>query len=80
MLVVPTYLEKSAIHGFGVFAKDPISKGSVLWEYNPVFDITFSEVEFEKLPPSARAELEIHLYQPILTKCIRKYYCSITEI
>ena len=64
MLVVPTYLEKSAIHGFGVFAKDPIAKGSVLWAYNPVFDITFSEAEFDKLPASARAELEIHLYQP----------------
>ena len=57
MLVVPTYLEKSPIHGFGVFAKDPIAKGTVLWEFNPVFDIVFSEEVFEKLPPSARAEL-----------------------
>jgi SET domain-containing protein len=64
MLVVPTFLDKSPIHGFGVFAKDPIKKGTVLWAFNPKFDIVFSEAEFEALPASARAELEIHLYQP----------------
>ena len=64
MLIVPTYLEKSPIHGFGVFAKQFIPKGTKVWEFNPIFDIVLSEEEFESLPPSSRAEIEIHLYQP----------------
>lgn len=64
MIVVPTYLNKSEIHGFGVFAKEYIPKGSKVWEFNPTFDIRFTEEEFEALPPSTRQEVEIHLYQP----------------
>lgn len=64
MIIVPTYLSQSAIHGLGVFAREPISKGSKVWEYNPMFDLTFTEEQFEALPASVRAEVEIHLYQP----------------
>lgn len=64
MLIVPTYLDKSLIHGFGVFANAFIPKGAKVWEYNPIFDICITEEEFEKLPPSAKGEIEIHLYQP----------------
>lgn len=64
MIIVPTYLNKSEIHGFGVFAKDFIPEGSKVWEFNPTFDITFTEQQFEALPAATRAEIEIHLYQP----------------
>jgi SET domain-containing protein len=64
MIIVPTYLAQSPIHGFGVFAKKPIAKGAMVWEYNPLFDLTFSETEFETLPESVREEIEVHLYQP----------------
>lgn len=64
MIVVPTYLEQSRIHGFGVFAGDLIPKGSKVWEFNPVFDISFSEEEFDRLPDSVKKEIEVHLYQP----------------
>jgi SET domain-containing protein len=64
MIVVPTYLNKSEIHGFGVFAKEFIPKGSKVWEFNPTFDIRFTEEEFEALPSATRQEVEIHLYQP----------------
>jgi len=64
MIIVPTILNKSEIHGFGVFAKEFIPKGSKVWEFNPTFDIRFTEEEFEALPPSTRQEVEIHLYQP----------------
>ena len=64
MIIVPTYLEKSQVHGFGVFASEFIPKGAKVWEFNPIFDLTFSEEEFERLPPSVRQEIEIHLYQP----------------
>lgn len=64
MIIVPTYLEKSDIHGFGVFAKAFIPKGTKVWEFNPLFDIRFSQEQFDQLPEAARQEIEIHLYQP----------------
>ena len=64
MIIVPTYLEKSPVHGFGVFAKELIKKGSKVWEFNPIFDVRFTDAEFERMPPSVKAEIEHHLYQP----------------
>ena len=64
MIIVRTYLEKSPIHGLGVFAHEFIPKGAKVWEFNPVFDIKFSQEEFDKLPPVVQQEIEIHLYQP----------------
>ena len=63
MIIVPTYLANSAIHGLGVFSRGFIARGSKVWEFHPRFDITLSEEEFQQLPPSVREELEIHLYQ-----------------
>lgn len=64
MIIVPTYLEKSPVHGFGVFAKELIKKGTKVWEFNPIFDVRFTDAEFERLPPSVKTEIEHHLYQP----------------
>ncbi len=64
MIIVPTYLDKSPIQGFGVFASGFIPKGAKVWEFNSLFDICFTEEEFEKLPDSVKQEIEIHLYQP----------------
>ena len=64
MLIVPTYLDKSEIHGFGVYAKTFIPKGTKVWSFHPVFDIRISPDEFAKLPPSSQAEIEIHMYEP----------------
>ncbi|MGC4020332.1 MAG: SET domain-containing protein-lysine N-methyltransferase [Muricomes sp.] len=64
MMLVPTYLEKSAIHGFGVFAKEPIPQGARVWEFHPKLDIKFSPEEFDALPPSVKEELEHHMYEP----------------
>jgi SET domain-containing protein len=64
LLVVRTYLEKSSIHGFGVFSRESVSKGARVWEFNEKLDIKFSPEEFEKLPSSVREELEWHMYEP----------------
>ena len=64
LIIVRTYLEKSPIHGFGVFAAEPVAKGAVVWEFHPVFDIRITEEEFEKLPDASRREIEPHCYQP----------------
>lgn len=64
MIIVPTFLDKSGIHGLGVFAKDFIPVGAKIWEFNPVFDIRLTEEEFEQLPAPVKREIEVHLYQP----------------
>jgi SET domain-containing protein len=38
MLSVPVEIQKSAIHGFGVFAKTDIHKGQVIWQFTPGLD------------------------------------------
>ena len=42
MLVVKTYINKSKIHGFGLFAGENIKKGTVIWKFNPVIDRKFN--------------------------------------
>lgn len=64
MLVVRTYLEKSGIHGFGIFARESISRGTRVWEFHEKLDIRFSPEEFEKLPASVKEEIEWHMYEP----------------
>ncbi len=64
MLLVRTFLEKSPIHGFGVFAREAIAAGTKVWEFHAKLDIKFTPEEFAALPESAREELEWHMYEP----------------
>lgn len=35
MILVPTYIATSAIHGIGLFAAAPISRGTKIWQHIP---------------------------------------------
>jgi len=50
MLLVPTYLEKSQIHGFGVFAAEFIPKGTKVWKFQAGFDTLIPEPCMRDLP------------------------------
>ncbi len=39
MLLVKTYLDRSAIHGIGLFAGERIRKGTVIWRRSPEIDL-----------------------------------------
>src|SRR5262245_65732568 len=54
MLLVKTYLDKSAIHGLGVFAGQVIRKGTKVWRFVEGFDRAYRPTEFAKLPKPAR--------------------------
>ena len=54
MLLVDTYIDKSPIHGVGVFAKEDIAKGTIVWEDNPVFDIIIHPAQLRGLPEHVR--------------------------
>lgn len=38
MLVVPTYLAKSPIHGLGLFSQLPIARGALVWRFHSTID------------------------------------------
>jgi SET domain-containing protein len=63
MLLVKTYLDKSAIHGLGVFAGEPIRKGTKIWRFVEGFDRAYSPKQFAKLPKPARDFLKNYGYR-----------------
>jgi SET domain-containing protein len=54
MLLVPTRLAQSPIHGFGVFAVAPIRKGTPVWRFEKGLDMEFSQDIVPTLPEHVR--------------------------
>lgn len=55
MLTVKTFLLPSSIHGKGVFAAEPIPRGTVVWRFAPAEDLLLTE------PPSLGPTAETYL-------------------
>ncbi|MGB7256740.1 MAG: SET domain-containing protein [Pseudolabrys sp.] len=63
MLLVKTYLDKSAIHGLGVFAGEFIRKGTKIWRWVEGFDRAYTPKQFARLPKPARDYIRHHGYR-----------------
>jgi hypothetical protein len=63
VIVVPIRPDNDPIHGLGVPVRESIRKGACGREFNPLFDLRFTEEGFERLPPSVRAETGVHRCQ-----------------
>jgi hypothetical protein len=50
VLVVRTYIARSSINGFGVFAYEPIAAGALVWQFAPGLDLELSSGEIALLP------------------------------
>jgi len=50
MLKVQTYLDRSAVHGTGLFAKQAIKRGTVVWRLDTRCDRVVSDAEYEVMP------------------------------
>ena len=71
MLLVKTYLEKSPIHGIGLFAAEPISEGTVVWRLDPRIDTLLDAAAIASLAPPARAQIEKYTYlDPVLLRYV----------
>jgi SET domain-containing protein len=68
MLLVPTRLGVSRIHGIGLFAAKPIEKGAVVWRFAPAIDLVLTPGVLRKLSPVARAQMMTYVYQDNRTK------------
>lgn len=49
MFVIGHYVGHSTIHGLGVFTKYPIISGSLVWKFEPTFDIEISTLMLQHL-------------------------------
>jgi hypothetical protein len=63
MLLVKTYLDRSPIHGLGVFAAEPIPKGTKIWRYVEGFDRSWSPRQFARLPKEAQEFVAYYGYR-----------------
>ena len=62
MLLVPTFLAPSSIHGIGVFAEVAIDKGTTVYVFNPILDKMFTASEKQKLPAYAQEWVDDHAF------------------
>src|SRR3954471_2453699 len=62
MLLVKTYLDRSKIHGLGVFAGERIAKGTKIWRFVEGYDRAYTPKQFRKLPKPARDYLKDYAY------------------
>ena len=51
MLLVPTRIGPSTIHGIGVFAAAPIARGTPVWRFEKGLDMDFALDIAERFPP-----------------------------
>jgi uncharacterized protein len=73
MLLVKTALSPSPIHGSGLFAAEPIAKGTDVWRFQEGFDLEKTPAEVEALPAVAQdwfrryGYLDHHIHQWVLS-------------
>lgn len=62
MLLVKTYLAPSSISGTGVFAGQIISRGDVIWQFDPKKDVRISPMVLEKLTQAEQKKFKEYAY------------------
>jgi hypothetical protein len=62
MFRVPTYVSRSSIHGFGVFAAARIPRGTIIWEFDEGADWALTEAEIAAFPDTLRDQIEAWTY------------------
>ena len=70
MLVVETYIAESPGMGFGLFSKNPIKEGDVIWEFVEGFDTKVHESGYSLLNDVQKAFVDKYFWKE------EDYYCS----
>lgn len=76
MLLVKVKVQPSSRDGLGVFAAEKISKGTMIWKYDPRFDISFSQAEVDAMPEVQREFIDHYAY---LSKKLGKYVLPLDD-
>jgi len=62
VLLVKTYLAASPIHGIGLFAAEPIARGTVVWRLEPAIDLLLDDEALGGLAEPSRAQVLRYAY------------------
>ncbi len=62
MILVKSKLDKSSVHGIGLFAKEFIAKGTLVWKFDERFELVLSKEELAKLSPAAKEQFLNYAY------------------
>jgi len=62
MLRVKAYIAPSGIHGMGLFAGEPIAKGSVVWGFDPPVDQRFKPEQLRDMSGEMKLFLSRYAY------------------
>jgi SET domain-containing protein len=65
MLLVKTYLAPSPVHGIGLYAGEPIARGTVIWRFDERIDRRLSRRDRDALPDSARSFVATYSYPEV---------------
>jgi SET domain-containing protein len=76
MFIVRTSLRPSPIQGLGCFADEAISKGQVVWEFDPRLDIRISLSDIDTFPPFMRDHFRTFSYVELLDGQEILVYCA----
>jgi SET domain-containing protein len=60
MLLVNTELRPSPIHGLGVFLREPVTAGQVIWRFDSRIDRAYCPEEIDSLPEHVQAYLRTY--------------------
>jgi len=56
-LLVPVRVDRSSIHGMGIFASQPIKVNARIWQFTPGFDLDLDPSALEQQPAHFRATM-----------------------
>ena len=62
MLLISNYVGKSDIEGVGVFAAEPIARGTVIWRFDAEFDRLIPVDRYESAAPLVKQLLDRYAY------------------
>ncbi len=54
MLLVPVRVDRSPIHGLGIFTVAPLARGTLVWRFTPQFDLALDPAVLDEQPPHFR--------------------------
>ena len=63
MFLIDTYLDKSKIHGVGVFSKENVNKGRKIKEERPEFEMEFNKNKLPSMPLALAKLIDTHAYE-----------------
>ena len=62
MMLVPTYIKSSPIHGVGLYAAEPIAKGTKIWEHMEGLEVVIDPAHIPTYPATVQFYLHRYTY------------------